>query len=270
MSKHRQLSAGEIERRKHNLFYLLSGIFIANALIAEIIGVKIFSLERSLGLEPVGTSLVSFLHIEFVLTAGVMVWPVVFLTTDIINEYFGRKGVRKVTFLTIGLIGYAFVAIFLVSKLSPAPFWLEVNSRDAAGNAFDINFAFNQIFLQSTRIIIGSLLAFLVSQLLDVFVFQQLRAITGRRYLWLRATGSTLVSQLVDSFFVLFMAFYVLGNWRLDQVVQVGVNNYIYKFLVAIAVTPLIYLAHHLIDRYLGRAAADKMANAATQDRAIF
>jgi len=263
-------TTNRIEKKKNNLFIVLSGIFITNALIAELIGVKIFSLEKTIGIEPIGRSFVDFLNIEFVLTAGVIIWPVVFITTDIINEYFGKKGVRKITFITIGLIAYSFLAIFLVTKLEPAQFWLDVNDTGKSGGSFNINYAFNKVYLQSAGIIAGSLTAFLISQLLDVFVFQNLRAITGKRLVWLRATGSTLISQLIDSFVVLFIAFYLLGNWEIENVLKVGTNNYIYKFIVAIAITPIIYLGHFLIDRYLGKEAAEKIADEASQDRTLF
>src|SRR5690606_11206501 len=137
---------------------------------------------------------------------------------------------------------YSFIAIYFVTLLEPAAFWLDANATDAAGNAFNINQAFSKVYLQSASIIVGSITAFLIEQLLDVFVFQKLRAIAGKKMIWLRATGSTLISQLVDSFVVLFMAFYLLGNWTLDNVMLVATNNYIYKFAVAILVTPVIYL----------------------------
>lgn len=265
MEKESQLS-----RRKNNLFLVLGGIFISNALLAELIGVKIFSLESTLGFEPIGTRFIPFVNIEFVLTAGVIIWPVVFITTDIINEYFGKKGVRKITFITIALILYSFMAIFFVTRLEPAGFWLDAHARDSAGNPFNINEAFNKVYLQSASIVVGSITAFLIAQLLDVFVFQRLRAITGKKMIWLRATGSTLISQLVDSFVVLFMAFYVLGNWSLENVLLVATNNYIYKFIVAIFVTPVIYFGHFVIDKYLGREAAERLADEAGEDRSFF
>lgn len=259
-----------LSKKKNHLYLILSGIFITNALLAELIGVKIFSLEKSLGFSPIGEDLIPGLRIEFALTAGVIIWPVVFITTDIINEYFGKRGVRKVTFITIGLVLYSFIAIYFVTLLEPAAFWLDANATDDAGNAFNINQAFSKVYLQSASIIVGSITAFLIAQLLDVFVFQKLRAITGKKMIWLRATGSTLISQLVDSFVVLFMAFYLLGNWTLDNVMLVATNNYIYKFAVAILVTPVIYLGHYLIDRYLGQEAADRIADEAGQDKTFF
>ena len=258
------------QRKKTNLFIILSAIFLTNAIIAEIIGVKIFSMEYTMGFEPVQLNLFGGFVLDFNLTAGAVIWPVVFITTDVINEYFGKKGVRKISFLTAFLIAYVFVIIYLVTKLVPADFWLELNNQDSSGNVFNINYAFQTIFRQGLGIILGSLVAFLIAQLLDVVIFQRLRKYTGKRMIWLRATGSTLVSQLIDSFVVLGIAFYIFGNWSLVQILSVGIINYIYKFSVAILLTPLLYVAHYFIDRYLGREVADQMADEAGEDHSIF
>ncbi|WP_266206095.1 queuosine precursor transporter [Pontibacter kalidii] len=251
------------QRKRTNLFLVLSGIFIANALLAELIGVKIFSGEAVLGLPgaqiPVGGE-----KLDFNLTAGVIIWPIVFVTTDIINEYFGKSGVKKVSVLTVILILYAFVVISAVTGLPPAQFWLDVNSTDASGNPFDINYAYNSVYRQGLGIILGSVAAFLLSQFLDATVFHWLRRFTGSKKIWLRATGSTLVSQVIDSLVVLFIAFFVFGNWSMKQVLSVALINYLYKFSVAILLTPLLYLAHYLIDGYLGeRQAAQQIEEAA-------
>lgn len=243
-------------RKKQQLYLVLSGIFVVNALLAEIIGVKIFSAEALLGLP--GN-----------LTAGVLIWPVVFVTTDIINEYFGRAGVLRISYLTVGLILYSFVVILATTHLPPAAFWLDVNKTDAAGRPFNIDFAYQSIFRQGLGIIAGSITAFLIGQVLDATVFQAIRRLTGGRYVWLRATGSTLVSQLVDSFVVLYVAFYVFGNWSFDQVLSVANTNYWYKFAAAILLTPVIYLAHFLIDRYLGREETMELQQAAAADVSV-
>ncbi len=246
----------------------LGGIFITNAVVAELIGVKIFSLENSLGLPLANIHLFGDTILDFNLTAGVIIWPVVFITTDIINEYFGKKGVRQITFLTVGLIIYVFLVIAVVTSLSPAKFWLNINQVDSNGQPFNIDYAYSKIFLQGLGIIIGSLIAFLLGQFLDVYIFQKLRKVTGSRMIWLRATGSTLISQLLDSFVVLFVAFYIFGNpsWPFKQIIAVGIINYIYKFVLAIILTPLLYLGHNLIDNYLGKDAADKMTDEAADN----
>ena len=107
------------------------------------------------------------------------------------------------------------------------------------------------------RIIIGSLVAFMVSQVVDVTVFHQIKKKTGNKHLWLRATGSTLVSQLVDSYIVLFIAFSYTFTWQ--QILAIGMMNYLYKFTVAIILTPLIYFVERRIERYVGHEMAHKM-----------
>jgi queuosine precursor transporter len=241
--------------KRNTLFIVLAGIFITNAILAEIVGVKLFSLEKTLGIEALSLHLFDSTALGLNFTAGVILWPFVFITTDIINEYFGRQGVHRISFLAAGLISYAFIMLFFVTRLSPSDYWLSLYEKTPNGHTFDINYAFSLIFSQGMAIIVASLTAFLVGQLIDVYIFTTIRKYTGNKYLWLRATGSTLVSQLIDSFVVLFLAFYVLQDeahrWSLPLLFSVGVLNYIYKFVVALALTPLLYVAHYLIDRYL-------------------
>ncbi len=253
------MSSSILKSKKTSLFIILAGIFITNALIAELIGGKIFSFEKTLGADPLEIPLFGDFLLQFNLTAGVLLWPVVFILTDIINEYFGKEGVKRLTYITVGLIAYAFVVIYLAMELAPADFWLDINSTDDEGNPLNINTAFNKVLSQGLNIIFASLVAFLIGQFVDVFVFHKLRKITGKNKIWLRATGSTLVSQLIDSFVVLIVAFYFLADWSLVQVLAVGVTNYIYKFIVAVVLTPTLYLAHNVIDRYLGKELAEEM-----------
>ena len=159
-----------LEQKKHRLFIILSGIFLTNAIIAEMIGVKIFSGEGTLGMAPAHLNILGF-TMDFNLTAGAVIWPVVFITSDLINEYFGKPGVKRISYLTAVLIAYAFVVIFLAIHLPPAEWWMDANNKDLDGNFFNMNFAFNKIFGQGQRIILGSLIAFLLGQLVDVYVF---------------------------------------------------------------------------------------------------
>jgi queuosine precursor transporter len=234
--------------KRTKLFIFLFGIFLSNAIVAEVIGVKIFSVEKTFGFSP--------LHLNTFLgtwdlnqTAGALNWPFVFITSDIINEYFGKKGVQRVSFLTAGFIAYCFVIIYGATLLVPADFWLEVNR---GADNFNINEGFSKIFRQGLGIILGSLTAFLLSQLLDASVFHYIRKKTDGGKIWLRATGSTLVSQLIDSFVVIGIAFVVFGNWTIEQWISTSLNSYLYKFFTAILLTPIIYLAHYWIDKYLG------------------
>jgi len=231
-------------KKLFNLYLLLGAFFIGNAIIAEFIGVKIFNVERALGF-------LSNSEEKINMSIGVIIWPLVFITSDILNEYFGIKGVRRISFITAGIIAYGSVIILIGTNLPPAKFWLNSNQLDPSGNAFNINYAYFTIFRQSLGIIVGSITAFLVSQLVDVYVFQFFKKFTGQKYLWLRATGSTIVSQLIDSYIILFIAFFLLGNWKLDQIFDVGTVQYLYKISLAILLTPIIYLAHYFIDKYL-------------------
>lgn len=250
-----------LDQKRNRLFIVLAGIFITNALLAEIIGVKIFSGESTVGLAPAQLRILGF-TMDFNLTAGALIWPVVFITTDLINEYFGKPGVKRMSYLTALLILYAFVVVFVAIRLPPAPWWEQL--ADDHGNVYNMDLAFNKILGQGQRIIVGSLAAFLLGQLVDVFVFQRLRRATGNRWLWLRATGSTLVSQLVDSFVVLFVAFY--GVFSNENIVAIGITNYIYKFSIAIILTPLIYAGHYVIDQYLGPENARRLSEEASKD----
>lgn len=254
-----------IKDKPTRLFIFLGGFFIANALIAEIIGVKLFSLEKTLGIAPADLQLFGN-SFSFNLTAGVLLWPVVFVMTDIINEYYGPKGVRFLSFLTIVLIAYSFLLFTGAIGLHPADFW----AKDYFAGVPDSNKAYAGIFGQSQAIIVASLVAFLVAQLLDVFIFHKIKKATGEKNIWLRATGSTLVSQLIDSFVVLFIAFYIAPKltgqtraWSFSQVMATCMGNYIYKFLVAVVLTPVIYLVHDFIERYLGHPLAAQMKAAA-------
>jgi uncharacterized integral membrane protein (TIGR00697 family) len=231
----------------------LFGVFLANAIMAEFGGVKIFSAAELLNIDPLHLPFFGGMTVDFSLGVGALIWPVVFVVSDLINEYFGIRGVRRISFITAGLICYLFIVVLSWTKLPPAGFWLELNGFDAEGRPFDINYAYNTLFTQGLGIIAGSIAAFLVSQFVDVYVFHGFRKLTGHRHLWLRATGSTVVSQIADSFLILFIAFFILGNWSLGQVLQVGIVQYTYKVLFAILLTPLLYLVHFFIDRYLGK-----------------
>ncbi len=242
--------------KKTKLFFILGGFFIANAIIAEMIGGKIFSLEETLGLQATYFSLFCENNLSFNLTAGVLLWPVVFIMTDIINEYYGMKGVKFLSYLSVALISFAFIIIYGAIQLTPATWWQDTYKAQGVPNA---QLAFKVIMGQGLWIIIGSLVAFLLGQILDVLVFHKIKKATGDKMVWLRATGSTLVSQAVDSFVVLFIAFYIGQNWTFAQVFAIASVNYVYKFIVAIGLTPLIYLGHKLIDKFLGKEEANRM-----------
>jgi hypothetical protein len=242
--------------RSTRLFIALTGFFVANAIIAEFVGVKIFALETTLGREPFGWNLFGQSG-SLSFTAGVLLWPIVFVLTDVINEYFGRRGVRMISYLAVGLISYAFIAAYTAIRLAPADWWVTVN---ASRGVPDMQAAYASVFGQGLWTIGGSVTAFLIGQLIDVTLFHRIRVATGERWIWLRATGSTAVSQLIDSFIVLYIAF-VIGpqHWPVSLFLAVGTVNYAYKMTAAIALIPLIYAMRGWIEGYLGPEEAARL-----------
>ena len=254
------------KNRAHTLFLILGGFFITNALVAEFIGIKIFSLEATLGFSPLDLSLFGVDGLGFNMTAGVLLWPIVFVMTDVINEYYGKKGVSFLSYLTVGLIIYAFIMIYSATQLIPNEWWNNESgvSNDPDKHIVSMNVAYAKILGQGLWIIVGSLVAFLVGQILDVIIYHRIRQWTGESKIWLRATGSTLISQFVDSYVVLIIAFYIGSDWDLSRVLAIGSVNYIYKLVMAILLTPLIYLAHFTIEKYLGHNLAIELKTSAS------
>lgn len=245
------------------LYLVLGGFFVANALIAEMIGVKLFQLETLLGVPKADFSLLGQDHLSFVLSVGVLPWPIVFIMTDVVNDYYGVRGVRFLTLLTAGLITFAFVVLYLAIRMpAEVGWWL---GSSAGQGVPDMQAAFAAIFGQGMNIIVGSLTAFVVGQLVDAFSFRAIKRITGDRRIWLRATGSTVISQLIDSVVVTYVAFWIFKDMSFAMATALVLTAYTYKLLVAVLSTPLVYLVHAGVERYLGRERAQAMRKAALQ-----
>jgi hypothetical protein len=249
-----------IKDRPTRLFLILGGFFVANAVIAEVIGVKIFSLEETFGFHKVDFTLFGQSGLSFDLSVGVLPWPAVFILTDIINEYYGVKGVRFLSFLTAGFICMAFVIFYLSIHAAPATWWL--SSQQSKGVP-DMQAAFTQILGQGMNIIVASLTAFVVGQIADATVFKSIKKVTGEKHIWMRATLSTLISQFIDTIVVSYLYLYYSQGFPFARVTGIALVGYTYKFVIAIVSTPVIYLVHGWIERYLGHAKAAEMKVAA-------
>ncbi|QEE48385.1 queuosine precursor transporter [Flavobacterium alkalisoli] len=210
------------QSRKDTIYVILAGIFITNAVVAELIGGKLINIG------------------PYVMSIGILPWPVVFLTTDLINEYFGREGVKKLSYITAGLIAYCFIVLYFALMIPSAKGLPTVNDEQ-----------FNAVFGQSMWIIVGSITAFLVSQLIDITVFHFFKEKTGNKMIWLRTTGSTVISQLFDSFIVLGIAFWMTGKINTPTYIASAFTGYFVKLVIAIALTPLIYAGHAWIRKYM-------------------
>lgn len=223
---------------KRNLVYIiLAGLFITNAVVAELIGGKLIQIG------------------PFVMSIGIIPWPVVFLTTDLINEYYGRVGVRRLSLITASLIAYAFVILLFAIKV-PA----------AVGISTVTDEQFYAVFGQSLWIIVGSIVAFLFSQFVDVFIFWLLRDKTGGKMIWLRSTGSTAISQLMDTFVVLGIAFWLPGKMTTSVFINAALTGYTFKLIIAVLLTPFIYLGHNLIEKYLGTEESQQVIKKAAEE----
>lgn len=245
-----------LDDRAVRLFIGLAAFLCVNAVLAEFIGVKIFALEDTLGIAPLQWNLFGQTG-SLSFTVGTLLWPFVFVLTDTINEFFGTRGVRFVSWVAVALIVYGFLFAYAAIQVAPAGWW--VGAAQSQGVP-DYQAAFAAIFGQGLWSIGGSIVAFLLGQVIDVAVFHHIRRRTGEKYVWLRATGSTAVSQLVDSFVVLYIAF-VLGHqhWPMSRFLAISTVNYGYKMLAAVAMIPLLYLMRHAIRAYLGHALEERL-----------
>ena len=247
------------------LFLVLGGFFVANALLAEMIGVKLFQLETALGFPKADFSLLGQDHLSFVLSVGVLPWPIVFIMTDVVNDYYGVRGVRFLTILTAALIAFGFVVMYFAIGMPPADFWVGMNG---SAGVPDMQAAFAGVFGQGMNIILGSLVAFVIGQLVDAFVFRRIKRVTGDKRIWLRATGSTVISQLIDSVVVTYVAFWIMrDDFSFARCTAMVLTAYAYKLTVAVVATPLVYLAHAGVERYLGKERALGLRTAALKVR---
>lgn len=249
-----------IKDKPTRLYIILGGFFIANALIAEVIGVKLFSLEGTLGMAPANLTLLGESGLGFTLSVGVLPWPIVFIMTDLVNEYYGVKGVRFLSLLTACLIAFAFFVFYFAIHTAPDAFWEGSQQKNGVPS---MQAAFSQILGQGMNIIVASLTAFVIGQLTDATVFKSIKKITGEKNIWMRATFSTLVSQLIDTIVVSYMYLYFSLGFSFARVTAIATTGYLYKFTIAVLCTPLIYLVHALIEKYLGKEKAAEMKKAA-------
>jgi uncharacterized integral membrane protein (TIGR00697 family) len=223
--------------RKTWLFIILAGLFITNAVTAELISNKLISI-------PIEGDIFGVKFGPFVTVIGILPWPFVFLLTDLLNEFYGYKTVRKLSWITAGLILYC----FLIVGIS-----LKIPALELPGSSLADNKSYTLVFGQAQMVIIGSIIAFLLSQLMDAYIFKWIKSKTGDKYIWLRSTGSTVLSQLVDSYVVLFIGFVITGNMSFHDYLFIAPTNYILKLLIGILLTPLIYAGHFSVRKYLSK-----------------
>jgi hypothetical protein len=211
--------------RPQKVFFVLGATFVTCLVVADIIGGAKLVEVGSLGDWPIRFSV------------GMLAFPVTFVLTDLLNDYFGPRATRFLTLVGLAMLCVVFPVLLAASALPAAP------------NTMFPEEWFNQIFGSSLRVIIASLTAYIVGQFLDIWVFGVFKRLSKGRFLWLRATGSTIVSQAVDTIIVAFVLFG--GSLPAADIWNIIANSYVIKFVIAVAMTPVLYLAHAVLHRVL-------------------
>ena len=198
---------------RDQLYIILVGIFIASLVTCNLIANKFVTVD--LGFKV------------FIVSAGILPYPLTFLVTDLISEIYGQKRANLVVFS--GFIASMFVLLFL---------WLG-GQFNAIPSSIVGDETYNNVFQNAWRIIAASMTAYLFAQFVDVRIFHFWKKLTNGKHLWLRNNGSTIASQFIDTTLVVCILF--LGVWNEDQIFQAIIDGWLFKMLMAFIDTPIIY-----------------------------
>jgi len=228
------------------IYLWLSALFVAALLVADVLGVKLFRIPLgfSFGVPWQDAPIDAVTH-----TCGMLTFPVTFLLTDLVNEFYGNKAARRLVWIGFAAAGFAFLVMNIALAM---PHWdvpFNINQK-----------SFEDVFSSSRIMYVASLTAFLIGSLSDIALFGWLKRITGGKRVWLRATGSTVISQAIDSFIVTWLAFSVgrtllasdVPAMPMDEVLKTAATGYLLKFVIAILLTPVIYLGRWVMARRFG------------------
>jgi len=218
------------------LFLALSAVFIASLIVGDLIGGKLVEPHWN------GTPFNVFGE-AVIISVGMIPFPITFLLTDLLNEFYGKQSARAVTWVGFAMTIFTFVLVNVAVVLPFAPFtngpdWQGVNQG-----------AFDNVFAGSRRILAGSLVAYVIAQFADITIFHLIKKKSGNRFLWLRATGSTVVSQAIDTVVITVVAW--TGTLPVSKMMSLIASSYTVKLLVAVGLTPAIYAGHTLVEKVL-------------------
>lgn len=225
------------------VYIWLAAVFVASLMIADITGSKFFHFDLFTIRLPFVGSYNFVTH-----SVGMFSFPITFLLTDLVNEYYGRRGARRLTYIGLAMSGLAFTLIYLARKAPVS----EISPIQQP--------AFDAVFGMSNRLYVASLTAYLAGQMSDIWLFGVIKRFTGGRMVWLRATGSTIVSQMIDSFLVTAILFAATTNpkthtaYTMHEIMETAATGYILKFLIAVGLTPIIYAGRWFIHARFGMA----------------
>lgn len=208
--------------RAHKLYVYLCAIFVSCLLLGDVIGGKIVR-------TPLGP-----------ISVGIIPFPVTFLLTDVVNDFYGRRGAQFLTLLGFFMAALAWTLLQVTTALPADP------------STYYSQAEYAKIFGGSAQLFVASMIAYLVGQYLDIHVFQFWKVITRSRHLWLRATGSTVLSQAIDTITINVIFGLATAGWSGEFIAAKVGREYLVKLLVAVALTPAIYALHGAIVRGLG------------------
>jgi len=210
---------------RHTWLPTITAVFVTSLIVSNIIAVKLISVG------------------PFFLPAAILIFPVSYIFGDILTEVYGYARARRVIWIGFGCNLLAVFVIWLSVELPPAPFW-RMGSLESTQTSQQ---AYRALFGVTPRILAASFLAYLVGEFLNSFVLAKMKIATQGRHLWMRTIGSTLVGQLADSGFFIFLAFY--GTIPLDALGRVAVNQWLVKSAYEALLTPLTYLVVNYLKR---------------------
>jgi|SRR4051812_10877530 uncharacterized integral membrane protein (TIGR00697 family) len=232
--------------RAQEVYLWLAALFVASLLIADVLGVKLFRIPLGFSFHvPWQDSPIDAIQH----TCGMLTFPITFLLTDLVNEFYGKRAARRLIWVGFAAGGFAFLVMNVALAM---PHW-DVPFNIAAQS-------FDDVFSNSRIMYVASLAAYLIGSFTDIAIFGWLKRITAGKRIWLRATGSTVVSQAIDSFVVTYLAFSlsrtVLSSGTqampFGEVIKTAATGYMLKFVIAIALTPVIYLGRSIMKNRYG------------------
>lgn len=232
------------------LYVYLCALFVASLLLGDVIGGKTIA-------TPLGP-----------VSVGIIPFPVTFLLTDVVNDFYGKRGARFVTLLGFVMALYAWVLLQVSTSMTADP------------STYFSQAEFAKIFGGSAQLFVASMIAYLCGQFLDIHVFQFWKTLTQSKHLWLRATGSTVLSQIVDTVAINLIFWTWTARSSADSFLarmssaeryawifaKIG-REYSIKLVVALALTPLIYAIHAAVVRGLGVEPERAAERASSRDR---
>ena len=210
---------GQQTNFKDQFFLVLTGIFIASLVTCNLIANKFVTVDLGFKI--------------FIVSAGILPYPLTFLVTDLISELYGQKKANLVVFS--GFIASLFVLLFL---------WLG-GQFNAIPDSLVNDATYDSVFRNAWRLIGASMIAYLFAQFVDVRIFHFWKKLTDGKHLWLRNNGSTIASQLIDTTLVICILF--VGVWNADQILSAIIDGWVFKMLMAILDTPIIYGVIYLL-----------------------